>query len=386
MKDRFSKVLESIPPSGIRAFFDLVQASDNVISLGVGEPDFSTPWTIREEAIYRIEKGQTTYTSNMGDPELRAAISEYQDQRFSNHYDPSTEILVTNGVSEGADLVLRSILNPGDEVIIPEPMYVCYDPLVRLAGGEVVTVNTSQSRFVPTPELIEQNITKRTKMIILCYPNNPTGMSIDQTVLEAIAKLAIRHDLWVISDEIYAELSYGKPFVSIASFPGMKERTIVLSGFSKAFAMTGWRVGYVCAEPELISRACKIHQYSALCCSSISQKAAIEALRHSRGDVKEMVESYHQRGKYFVSELNKMGLETLSPEGAFYCFPSIRKTGMDAMSFAMALLKAENVAVVPGNAFGKDGEGYIRCCYASSLSDLKEALARIQRFLSTLEK
>lgn len=382
----FSKRLEDIPKSGIREFFDLVSESDGIISLGVGEPDFPAPWTVREEAIYLLERGETSYTSNQGIFELRKAIAQFHIKKYHVSYNPNNEILITNGVSEAADIVLRALLNDGDEVILPKPMYVCYEPLIKLAGGKVIDVDTSSSGFVPDPDLIEKAVSKKTKAIVLCYPNNPTGMTIPENILKKIAQIAEKHDLWVISDEIYGELVYGSKFVSFSSLNGMKARTIVLNGFSKTYAMTGWRVGYICGPESLVSRACKIHQYSALCASSIAQSAALEALRNAAKDVKVMLRSYERRRNMFVTGMNEAGLTTLLPDGAFYCFPSIEGLDMNAKKFASLLLKEEKVAVVPGTAFGVQGEGFIRCCFATDTDDLKEALKRIKQFVARHRK
>jgi aminotransferase len=359
----------------------LVAQSDDVISLGVGEPDFVTPWNIRAEAIYSLEKGHTGYTSNIGLPELRREISHYQAKNFGNHYDPD-EIIITVGASEGVDISLRAILNPGDEVIVPEPSYVCYSPLVQLAGGKVVSVDTAKHDFLP--EDIEKFISAKTKAIILCSPNNPTGRVIGQNTLKKIAQLAKKHDFWVLSDEIYADLTYDGSFTSIAALPDMKERTILLSGFSKAFAMTGWRLGYLCGPDELLKRALKIHQYAIMCAPTMAQYAGIEAMQNAQGDVKDMRESYHQRRNLVVGRFNDMGLKTVMPEGAFYCFPSIKSTGLSSQDFALQLLKSKKVAVVPGTAFGKNGEGFVRCCYATSLRDLKTATQRIKEFIAEI--
>ncbi len=384
MMSSFSNRLEAIPKSGIRAFFDLVMSTKGIISLGVGEPDFNTPWTIREEAIYAIEKGFTTYTSNAGLLELRQEIARYYKKQFGCTYHPETEVLVTNGVSEGVDLVCRALLNDGDEVIVPKPLYVCYDPLIQLAGGRVRSLNTVETQFVPDPKKIEALITPKTKALVLCYPNNPTGMSIPKKTLSAIAKLVKKHQLWVISDEIYGELSYGVPFTSFASLPGMKAHTITLNGFSKSYAMTGWRIGYIAAPESVVSRACKIHQYSALCVATFSQYAAIEALKNGAPDLKKMKSSYEQRRLFFTEAMTKMGLHTALSDGAFYCFSDIRSTGLSSIEFATQLLKQEKVAVVPGDAFGEEGQGYIRSCVATKASDLKIALTRISRFVKGL--
>lgn len=384
-KKRFSDVIDCIPPSGIRRFFDLVVGQKDIISLGVGEPDFVTPWNIREDAIFSIEQGYTTYTSNSGLPELRELISKYLDRKYHCHYVAKNEILITVGASEAADISFRSILNLGDEVILPEPCFVCYAPLVQLAGGKVVPMDTSQTHFVPDPVILEQLITPQTKMIVLSSPNNPTGAVIPVDILQKIAELAQKYDLWIMSDEIYGELTYDQDYVSFASLPGMKERTVLLNGFSKAFAMTGWRLGYLCGPEDLISRALKIHQYSIMCASILSQYAGIEALKNAQKDVIDMVKSYKFRRNLFVKELNLLGLETAVPGGAFYCFPNIQKTGLTSEEFALRLLQEEKVAVVPGNVFGLGGEGYIRCCYATSLDLLKEALKRMKRFVQKVD-
>lgn len=382
MKYEFSKAVENLAPSGIRAFFDLVMNSDgDVISLGVGEPDFATPWNIREEAIYALERGMTSYTSNMGLSELRRHISEYLKKIFKYSYDRHTEILITNGVSEGVDIVFRSLLNPGDEVILPEPVYVCYRPLIELCGAKVVSIDTSLSDFIPDPKAIANAITKKTKAIVLCSPSNPTGAVIPQSVLNQIADLSKKHGFWVLSDEIYAELTYEDNYPKIANLPGMKDHTIVLNGFSKAFAMTGFRLGYICAPKALIERANKIHQYAALCAPILSQVAGVEALKGGRTELDVMKRSYLARRNWFVKQLNKIGLPTVLPSGAFYCFPSIKETGLSSEEFALQLFKSNSVAVVPGSVFGAGGEGFVRCCYASSMDDLKEAVVRIEDFL-----
>lgn len=381
MKNNFSNIIEQIPPSGIRRFFDLVIGQKDIISLGVGEPDFITPWSIREEAIFSIEQGRTSYTSNQGLPELREQISQYIKRQFKCKYDPKEEILVTVGVSEAIDIVLRSILNPKDEVILPEPCFVCYNPLIQLAGGTVVPIDTSKTNFILDPKELEHKITPKTKALILSSPNNPTGSVIPKEVLEEIAKIVKKYDLWVLSDEIYAELTYDMEYTSFASIENMKEHTILFNGFSKAFAMTGWRLGYLCAPNAVLSRALKIHQYCIMSAPTLSQYAAIEALKNGQKDVEEMKRSYQQRRNYFVKELNECGLPTLMPGGAFYCFPNITKTGLSSEEFALQLLREQKVAVVPGSVFGLGGEGFIRCCYATSLPLLKEALKRIQSFM-----
>lgn len=381
MTKPFNRCLDSVPPSGIRRFFDLVVGASDVISLGVGEPDFVTPWSIREDAIYSLERGRVTYTANGGLLACREAIATYLSSRFHAHYDPSNEIVLTVGVSEAVDLVFRSILNPGDHVIIPEPAYVCYAPLVSLAGGTSTTINTQPTGFLPTVDAIRAAITPSTVAIMLCSPSNPTGRSIPSDLQHAILDLAEQHDLWVISDEVYAELSYDTPFSSLGSFGRFHDRVILLNGFSKAFAMTGWRLGFVCGHSDLIKRVIKIHQYCALCAPTMAQYAAIEALRSAEKEIKKMRESYLKRRNMVTDCLHQMGLPTVKPEGAFYVFPSIEPTGLDSEEFAMQLLTEEKVAVVPGTAFGKGGEGHIRCCYATSFDDLTEAMTRMARFV-----
>lgn len=383
MRNEFSYILDGLPKSGIREFFDLVMDADDIISLGVGEPDFPTPWTVREEAIYALEKGITSYTSNKGMEKLRSAIANYYDKRFKVRYNHDTEILITNGASEGADLALRSLLNPGDEVLIPQPMYVCYDPLTRLTGATVVPIDTSKTEFIPDPKAIEAAITPQTKLLILCSPSNPTGRIIPKPVLEEIAKIAQKHDIWVLSDEIYAEIDYKNAFCAFASLPNMKQRTITLNGFSKAYAMTGWRIGYIAAPESLITRATKIHAYSALCCSVFGQLAAIDALKNAGKEVEKMKKSYEQRRSLIVDGLNEIGLETIMPEGAFYCFPSIKSTGLSSHEFAIKLLKEKKIAVIPGTAFGAEGENHIRCCFATQKEDLISALNAIKAMLKS---
>jgi aminotransferase len=378
---RFSDKVEQIPPSGIRQFFDLVIGAKDIISLGVGEPDFVTPWPICEEAIYSIEHGRTSYTSNRGLTELREKIAGYMTTRFHVAYDAVTEVIVTVGVSEAADIVLRALLNPGDEVILPEPNYICYSPLISLTGATAVPINTAQTGLLPDPLAIENAITPHTRAIILVSPNNPTGMVIPKDRLLAISDIANRHNLWVISDEIYAELTFDADYYSFAALPGMRDRTILMSGFSKAHAMTGWRIGYVCAHADVIERALKIHQYAIMCAPIMSQYAAIKALDETERSVDEMRRSYKARRNFFVGRLNEIGLETALPQGAFYCFADIRSLGMSSQDFAFALLESEKVAVIPGHVFGLGGEGYIRCCYATGMPELKEAAARIERFV-----
>jgi aminotransferase len=371
--------VQAIAPSGIRVFFDLVMASKGIISLGVGEPDFLTPWSIRDDAIYHIEKGHTSYTSNKGLTELTEQISNYLNTQFSIEYYPN-EILITNGVSEGLDIVFRSFINPGDEVILPEPAYVCYRPLINLCNGVIRTLNTSTTQFIPMADDIETLITPKTKAIVLSYPNNPTGASIEFNELSKIAALAIRHNILIITDEIYADLSFNN-FKSIAVIPEIKDRLIYLNGFSKSHAMTGWRIGYICANELFISAINKIHQYSSLCAPTISQYAAIEACKNSSA-VSEMKLSYLERARYFTKMMNQVGLTTTLPDGGFYCFSSIKKCNMPSMDFAKKLLKEAQVAVVPGRVFGASGEGYFRSCIATNFDDLKAAAKKIQAAVS----
>ncbi|RYD36412.1 MAG: aminotransferase class I/II-fold pyridoxal phosphate-dependent enzyme [Verrucomicrobiaceae bacterium] len=376
----------SIPRSGIRDFFELVQGREGVISLGVGEPDFVTPWHIREAAIYSLEKGQTTYTSNLGLLSLRKSISKYVENFFKVSYDAPTEVLVTVGVSEAIDIALRALLNPGDEVIIHEPCYVSYSPSIVMAHGKTVAVQTTkEDEFSLKPEAVAAAITPKTRIIFINFPCNPTGAIAPLEDLKGIAKLAIEHDLIVMTDEIYSELRYdGIEHVSIASLPGMKERTILLHGFSKAFAMTGFRLGYACAPQPIIEAMMKIHQYSMLCAPIMSQNAAIEALENGTPAMIEMRNSYHQRRDFLVRRLNEIGLDCHTPGGAFYVFPDIRKTGLSSKDFAFRLLEEENVAAVPGVAFGPSGEGFLRCCYATAFDDIRTATDKIERFVNRL--
>lgn len=386
-QEKLAAQVASVPRSGIRDFFELVIGRDDVISLGVGEPDFVTPWRIREAAIYSLEKGQTTYTSNMGLLSLRNKISQYVSGFFGINYEGATEILVTVGVSEALDLALRALLNPGDEVIYHEPCYVSYSPSIAMAHGVPVAVQThKRDGFSLKAEEVAKVITPKTKVIMLNFPTNPTGAVASREDLEKIAKLCIEHDLIVLTDEIYSELRYdGQEHLSIAALPGMKERSILLHGFSKAFAMTGFRLGYACAPAPLIEAMMKIHQYGILCANITSQAAALEALEGGKDIYAEMKESYHQRRDFLVERLNGMGIDCHLPGGAFYVFPDIRKFGLSSHDFAMALLEAESVAAVPGTAFGASGEGFLRCCYATSMDDLKEAMIRLQRYIGTLK-
>ncbi|CRK81326.1 aminotransferase [Neobacillus massiliamazoniensis] len=379
-----SKTAQEVQPSGIRKFFDLAASMEGVISLGVGEPDFITPWNIREAAILSLEQGFTSYTANPGLLELRQEISNYLESRFSVQYDAKNQIIVTIGASQAIDIAFRSILNPGDEVLIVEPAFVAYAPLVSLAGGKPIPVSTSPvNGFKVTPEQIENAITEKTKAILLCSPNNPTGTMLTKEDLVEIAKVIQKHDLLAVSDEIYAELTYDGTFTSLAAIEGMYQRTILLNGFSKGFAMTGWRLGYVAAPKELIEVMLKIHQYTIMCAPHMMQHGAIEALRNSYHDVETMRRSYRRRRNYVVQTLNQIGLDCHTPGGAFYVFPSIRSTGLSSEQFAEELLIQEKVAVVPGNVFGESGEGYVRCSYATSMEQLQEALKRMQRFVES---
>lgn len=382
-----SKQVNHIPRSGIREFFDLVVGRQDIISLGVGEPDFVTPWHIREAAIYSLEQGHTTYTSNYGLESLRKEIAKYVHGFFKTSYSPLNEILVTVGVSEAMDLALRALINPGDEVLYHEPCYVSYSPSVAMAYGKAIAIPTKKSDlFSLNPETLKQAITPKTKILLLNFPTNPTGATAPLATLQAIADLCIEKNLIVISDEIYSELSYSdEPHISIASLPGMRERTLLLHGFSKAFAMTGFRLGYACGPEPLISAMMKIHQYSMLCAPISSQEAAIEALKNGTPAMLKMRESYRQRRNYFVQRLNDIGIDCHLPGGAFYAFPDISKFGLSSKEFATRLLEEEQVAAVPGTAFGESGEGFLRCCYATSFDLIKEACNRIERFVSRLQ-
>lgn len=382
IQHRLSRVVSELPPSGIRRFFDLVSTMDDVISLGVGEPDFVTPWNVRDACVEALEHGYTTYTSNSGLLELREAVAEYLWHQFQLKYEPQDEVLITVGASEAIDLALRAIIDPGDEVLVIQPAYISYAPCVTLAGGVPVAVDTdARTGFKPTAEQLERHISPRTKAIIFCFPNNPTGATLRREELAPLADVIRRHDLLVISDEIYGELTYDGTHVSIASLPGMKERTVLISGMSKAFAMTGWRIGYACGHPEVIELMRKIHQYTMLCAPIMSQMAAIEALRNGLDEMREMVLSYKQRRNLFVKGLNEIGLTCHQPEGAFYAFPSIKETGLSSDEFAERLLFEHKVAVVPGHVFGNSGHGYIRCSYATSVQQITEALERMARFV-----
>ena len=385
MRNPLSDKVIKMKPSGIRKFFDIVSEMPDAISLGVGEPDFDTPWNIREEGIYSLEKGRTFYTSNAGLLELREAISEYNERRFQLMYDPKKEIMLTVGGSEGIDVALRAMLNPGDEVIIPEPCYVSYLPCVQLADGVPVTISLkNENQFRLTKEELEAAITDKTKILVMAFPNNPTGAIMTREDLEAIAEVIIKHDLYVISDEIYAELTYSGNHVSIASLPGMRERTIVIGGFSKAFAMTGWRLGYAMGPAMIMEQMIKIHQFAIMCAPTTSQYAAIVAMRDCDKDVVHMREAYDQRRRYMLNAFKEMGLPCFEPKGAFYLFPDIREFGIPSEEFATRLLKAKKLAVVPGDAFGDCGEGFLRISYAYSLEELKTAVGRLAEFVKEL--
>jgi aminotransferase len=377
-----SQRVANISPSGIRKFFDILSTMEGAISLGVGEPDFVTPWHVSEAGIYSIEKGYTMYTSNKGLLELRQELARHLRSRYDVEYDPETEILITVGVSEGLDLAMRSIINPKDEVLSPDPSYVSYGPCTVLAEGVFVPVPTTvESDFKVKAADIEKRVTPRTKAILLGYPNNPTGAVMERDELAEVAEVARRNDLIVVSDEIYDRLVYGVKHTCFASLPGMKERTILLGGFSKAYAMTGWRVGYAAARPDIIEAMTKVHQYTMLCAPIVAQMAATEALRAGDAVVKEMVADYDRRRRVMLKGFNDIGLACFEPRGAFYCFPSVKVTGLSSNEFAEQLLVEEKVAVVPGQAFGESGEGYVRCCYATALSDIEEALRRMGRFV-----
>ncbi len=378
-----SEKVRNIPPSGIRRFFDLLSSMEGVISLGVGEPDFVTPWHIREAAIYSFEKGYTMYTSNQGLPQLRQELAKYLESSYGLSYDTDSELLITVGVSEGLDLAFRAILNPGDEVIMPDPCYVAYPASASLAGGVPVLVPTTEEHdFKVTAEDIERRITQRTKAILIGYPANPTGAVMAKKELTQIAKLAQQYGLLVISDEVYDQLVYGVEHTCFASLPEMRDQTILLNGFSKAYAMTGWRIGYAAGRREIIEAMTKVHQYTMLCAPIMGQMAAIEALRKGSSEVQAMVREYDRRRRVMVKGLRDIGLSCFEPKGAFYAFPSVKATGLTSEEFAEKLLTEEKVAVVPGSAFGQHGEGYVRCCYATSLPEIEEALKRMGRFIN----
>ena len=379
-----SPVVDAIPPSGIRKFFDIAAEMEDEISMGVGEPDFTTPWTIREAGIYSLEKGQTHYTANAGLLELRDEICHYNKRKFGVEYDPKKEVLVTVGGSEAIDAMIRSVVNPGDEVLIPEPSFVCYKPLTVMAGGKPVIIETKEEdNFRLLPEQLKEKITDKTKLLILPYPNNPTGGVMSKADLEAIAEVLRGTDVFVLSDEIYGELRYSEEEHTVfSSIDGMKERTVVVNGFSKAFAMTGWRLGYALGPERLIKLMTKIHQFGIMSAPTTAQFAAIEALKSCDDDVVEMRREYNYRRRYIVDGFREMGLSCFEPYGAFYVFPCIKSTGMTSDEFCIRLLEEEKVAVVPGNAFGECGEGFIRCSYAYSIENIQEALKRIERFVT----
>lgn len=385
MRNPLSDKIVSIEPSGIRKFFDIVNEMKDAISLGVGEPDFDTPWHIREEGIYSLERGRTFYTSNAGLKELKEEIAAYLDRRFDLPYDPGHEIVVTIGGSEAIDAAFRAMLNPGDEVLLPQPSYVSYEPCIVLADGVPVPIALrEEDGFKLTKELLLGAITDKTKILVMPFPNNPTGAIMTKEDLEEIVDVIIEKDLFVISDEIYSELTYGSNHVSIASFPGIKERTIVINGFSKSYAMTGWRLGYACGPRVIMDQILKIHQYAIMCAPTTSQYAAVSALKKGDADVERMRTAYNQRRNYLMRRFDKMGLQCFEPFGAFYVFPSIKEFGLTSEEFATRLLQQEKVAVVPGTAFGTSGEGYVRISYAYSIEDLKEALERVEHFIAGL--
>lgn len=385
MRNPLADHVVEIKPSGIRKFFDIVSEMDDVISLGVGEPDFDTPWHIRDEGIYSLEKGRTFYTSNSGLKELKIEICNYLKRRINVSYNYTNEVIVTVGGSEGIDIALRAMLNPGEEVLIPQPSYVSYEPCTILAGGKPVIINLkAENEFRLTAEELRESITDNTKVLILPFPNNPTGAIMERKDLEAIAEVIREKDIFVISDEIYSELSYNGDHVSIASLPGMQERTILINGFSKAYAMTGWRLGYACGPMEIINQMTKIHQFAIMCAPTTSQYAAVEALKNGDNDVAMMRDAYNQRRRFLMNAFKEMGLECFEPFGAFYVFPSIKEFGLTSDEFATRFLQEEKVAVVPGTAFGDCGEGFLRISYAYSIENLKGALERLKNFIERL--
>lgn len=385
MRDPLSNTIKGIKPSGIRKFFDIASEMKDVISLGVGEPDFDTPWHIRDEGIYSLERGRTFYTSNTGLKELRCEINNYLTRRIGVSYDPDNEIMVTVGGSEGIDIAMRAMLDPGDEVLIPQPSYVSYEPCCVLAGGKPVIINLKEeNEFRLTAAELEEAITDKTKLLVLPFPNNPTGAIMERSDLEAVAAVIEKHDLYVISDEIYSELSYKGDHVSITQLPGMRERTVLINGFSKAYAMTGWRLGYACAPEVILKQMLKIHQFAIMCAPTTSQYAAVEALKNGDEDVAQMRDAYNQRRRFLMERFKEMGLQCFEPYGAFYVFPCIKEFGLSSDDFAMRFVKEEHVAVVPGTAFGDCGEGYLRISYAYSIEALKLALERMEKFLKKL--
>jgi len=385
LHSRVARVVQEIPRSGIRDFFDIVSSREDVISLGIGEPDFVTPWHIREAAAMALDRGMTSYTSNMGLLSLRRGIAQYVEKKTGIGYRPEDEVLITVGVSQGLDLAVRALVEPGDEVLYHEPSYVSYNPLIQFAYGKPVAIQTSKENgFRLTRKDLEANVSERSKVLLLNYPNNPTGAILSKSDVEDIAAFAIERDLIVLTDEIYDELTYDREHFSIISVPGMRERTIYLHGFSKAWAMTGWRMGFTCAPPELTEAMMKIHQYTMLCAPILSQEASVEALKQADKDIAYMKAEYKKRRNYIHASFTEMGIPCIRPEGAFYAFADVSKFGMTSKEFALKLLDAENVACVPGTAFGKCGEGFIRCSYATSLEEIKEAMVRIARFVERL--
>ena len=387
MRNPLSNTIVTIPPSGIRKFFDIVSEMEGAISLGVGEPDFDTPWHVRDAGIRSLEMGKTFYTSNAGLKELKQEICSYLKRRMQVEYDYNTEVMVTIGGSEAIDAALRAMLDPGDEVLIPQPSYVSYVPCTILAGGVPVVIELEEKdQFRLTREKLLEKITDKTKVLVLPFPNNPTGAIMEREDLEAVAKVAEEKDLFVISDEIYAELTYKKKHVTIASLPGMRERTVLINGFSKAYAMTGWRIGYACAPALILKQMLKIHQYAIMCAPTTSQYAAVEAVKNGDADIEEMKRSYDERRRYLLKEFRSLGMDCFEPYGAFYMFPSIKRFHMTSEEFATRLLREEKIAIVPGTAFGDCGEGYLRVSYAYSLEDLKRAIRRIRRFVNRLDE
>ncbi len=386
MRNPLSSTIVTIPPSGIRKFFDVVNEMEGAISLGVGEPDFDTPWHVRDAGIRSLEMGKTFYTSNAGLKELKIEICNYMKRRMKVEYNYSSEVMVTIGGSEAIDIALRAMLDPGDEVLIPQPSYVSYVPCTILAGGVPVVIELeAKDQFRLTREKLLEKITPKTKILILPFPNNPTGAIMEKEDLEAVAQVVREKDLFVISDEIYAELTYGKKHVTIASLPGMRERTVLINGFSKAYAMTGWRIGYACAPEQILKQMLKIHQYAIMCAPTTSQYAAVEAIKNGDSDIEEMKRSYNERRKYLLGEFRSLGMDCFEPYGAFYMFPCIKRFGMTSEEFATRLLREEKIAIVPGTAFGDCGEGYLRVSYAYSMEDLKRAIRRIRRFVVRLD-
>ena len=387
MRNPLSDTIVTIKPSGIRKFFDIVSEMEDAISLGVGEPDFDTPWHIRDEGIYSLEKGRTFYTSNAGLKQLREEIAHYLRRRYQVSYDPLHEIMITVGGSEAIDIALRAMVNPGDEVLIPQPSYVSHVPCTMLAGGKPVVIELEEKdNFKLTPEKLLEKITDKTKILVMPFPNNPTGAIMTKEDLAPIVDIIIEKDLFVISDEIYSELTYGTDHVTIAAFPGMKDRTILINGFSKSYAMTGWRLGYAAAPHRILEQMLKIHQFAIMCAPTTSQYAAVSALRDGDNDVQMMREAYDQRRRFVLHAFKEMGLDCFEPEGAFYAFPSIKRFGMTSDEFATRFLREEKVAVVPGTAFGASGEGFLRVSYAYSLKNLKEALGRMANFVKRLDE